>query len=409
MTLGRMLNVVAIVHSNEAGAALNETCADMNGTQVGVHVGNLNDVRPGVEIFDAMDILILEVDPANGEDMQTVESIIRERFPEVPVVVTASDASLQDVRRLMRVGVIDVVPQPTSRSDIATALEYAARAKSSGGDEERGKVISIIKARGGVGATTIAVHLGHSLAERVKGTTSEVCLLDFDLQHGAAALYLDMSDDVGLVDLVETPDRLDGSLLRGTMGRHESDLQILAAPRDLLPLETVQLEFVDNCLRVATEEYRYVLIDLPSAWTDWSHRTLQASDMIILVMQLTVPSVREARRQLDFLEAHGLGGIPTKILVNRFEKAWGKSVQLSEAQKALGRDADFFVLNDYQTVSEAANQGVPLARIAKRTKVEKSIQQAVDQLVKELSGGINELSGGKLRSEPRLRIGLGRH
>jgi pilus assembly protein CpaE len=252
------------------------------------------------------------------------------------------------------------------------------------------------------------VHLGHSLAERLKGTTSEVCLLDFDLQHGTAALYLDMSDDVGLVDLVETPDRLDGSLLRSAMGRHESDLHILAAPRSMMPLETVNLEFVENCLRVATEEYQYVLIDLPSAWTDWSHRTLQASDLIILVMQLTVPSVREARRLLDSLAMHGLGEIPVRILINRFEKGWGKSVQLNEAQKALGRPADFFVVNDYQTVSEAANQGVPLARIAKRTKVEKSVQQAVNQLVKELSGGINELSGGKLRSEPRLRIGLGR-
>ncbi len=408
MPLGHTLNVVAIVHSNEAGAALNETCADVNGTRVGVHVGKLDDVRPGVEIFDAMDILILEVDAANSEDVQAVESIIRKHFPDVPVVVTASDASLQDVRRLMRVGVVDVVPQPTSRSDIATALEYAARARSSDGGEERGKAISIIKARGGVGATTIAVHLGHSLAERVKGTTSEVCLLDFDLQHGTAALNLDMNDDVGLVDLLETPDRLDGSLLRGAMGHHESDLHILAAPRDLLPLEAVKSEFVDNCLQVATEEFRYVVIDLPSAWTDWSHRTLQASDMIILVMQLTVASVRDARRQLDFLTTHGLGEIPVKILVNRFEKGWGKSVQLNEAQKALGRAADFFIVNDYQTVSEAANQGVPLARIAKRTKVEKSIQQAVDQLVKELSGGINELSGGNLRSEPRLRIGLGR-
>jgi pilus assembly protein CpaE len=380
----------------------------MNGTRVGVHVGKLDDVRPGVEIFDEMDVLILEVDPANGEELQTVESIIRKRFPEVPVVVTASDANLQDVRRLMRVGVVDVIPQPTSRSEIETALEYAARAKSSGEGEERGKTISIIKARGGVGATTIAVHLGHSLAERVKGTTFEVCLLDFDLQHGTAALNLDISDNVGLVDLVETPDRLDGSLLRSAMGRHESGLHILAAPRDLLSLETVKLTFVDNCLRVATEEFRYVLIDLPSAWTDWSRRTLQASDMIILVMQLTVPSVREARRQLEHLTTQGLGEIPIKVLVNRFEKGWGKSVQLKEAEKALGQAADFFVVNDYQTVSEAANQGVPLSRIAKRTKVEKSVQQTVDQLVKELSGGINELSGGKLRSEPRLRIGLGR-
>ncbi len=382
---------------------LNETCGDINGTRVDVHVGCLKDVQSGEDIFKNLDVLLLDVDPRSNEDIENVRSIITERFPKVPVVATAAEATLQDVRALMRMGVVDVVPQPVNEADLAAALDYAGHARGQDDDdgEGRGRIISFLKGGGGSGATTIAVQMGHLLAQRFKGEDSKVCVLDFDIQHGMAALYSDLDNRVGLADLVGSPERLDGSLLRGVMGRHESGLDVLAAPRDLMPLETMSLDFVDHCLRVATREYHYGLVDLPAAYTDWSQRALKASDMIALVAQLSVPNVRQARRLLDALAVDGLGEIPTKLLINRYEKGWGKSVRLNQAEKALGRPADFCIANDYQTVSEAINQGVPLSRIGRRTKAGKSLRQFVDAVVKELVGGED-------RPEPRLKIRLGR-
>ena len=403
MALGQTLKVVAVVRSSEAGAALNQTCGDMNGTRVDVHVGRLRDVNPDVEIFKNLDVLLLDVDPHSQEDIENIRSIITERFPKVPVVATAAEPTLQDVRQLMRMGVVDVVPQPVNEADLAAALDFAGHTKGQDDDDDegRGRIVSFLKSGGGGGATTMAVQVAHLLAPRFKGEDSKVCVLDFDIQHGMAALYMDLDNRVGLVDLVDSPERLDGSLLRSVMGHHESGVDVLAAPRDMMPLEAMSLDFVDSCLRVATREYRYVLIDLPAAYTEWSQRALKASDMIALVVQLTVPNVRQARRLLDALAVDGLGEIPTKLLINRYEKGWGKSVRLNQAEKALGRPADFCIANDYQTVSEAINQGVPLSRIGRRTKVEKSLRQFVDAIVKELVGG-------EVRSEPRLKIRLGR-
>jgi len=403
MALGQGLHVVAIVRSAETGRHLNETCAEMNGPNVDVHVGKLSDVRPDVEIFSGVDVLLLDVDPGSSEEIATLSAIVSDRFPDTPVVATAANASLHDVRQLMRLGVVDVVPQPVMPSDLGTAIDYAVRSRSKSGDSEpeRGRIISVLKAGGGVGATTLAVQAGHLMAQRFKGEGHKVCLLDFDLQFGNASLYMDVDNRVGLNDIVESPERMDTSLLESIMGHHDSGLDILAAPRDVLPLDSVDSGTIDSCLKVATELYRYVLVDLPSVWCDWSLQALRKSDMILLVTELSVPHVRRTRRQLDQLTVHGFVDVPVKVVVNRFEKGWGKSVGVKEAAKAMNRGIDYFVMNDFRLVSEAINQGVPLSKIVRRSKVEKSIAELVDSTMKELSGG-------EVRSEPRLRIGFGR-
>jgi pilus assembly protein CpaE len=403
MALGHGLNVVAIVRSSETGNALNESCANINGTKVEVHVGKLNDVHPDVEIFNNVDVLLLDVDPSSSEEVAALSSIVSDRFPNTPVVATAANASLHDVRQLMRLGVVDVVPQPVMPNDLSAAIEFAARSRSKGegGESGHGRIVSLLKAGGGVGATTLAVQAGYLIAQRFKGETHKACLLDLDLQFGNASLYMDIDNRVGLLDLVEAPERMDASLMQSVMGHHETGLDVLAAPRDVMPLEVVTNTAVDNCLKVAADHYRFVLVDLPTVWCDWSMRALQKSDAILLVTQLTVPHVRQARRQLDHLSSHGLGDIPVKVVVNRFEKGWGKGVSAKEAAKAMNRGIDYFVTSDFKLVSEAINQGVPISKIARRSKVEKSIADLVDSTIKELSGG-------EARSEPRLRIGFGR-
>ncbi|MFQ6017194.1 MAG: CpaE family protein [Kiloniellaceae bacterium] len=400
MTPTRHMNVVAVLRSNEAGTALSEACTGINGTKIDVHVGKLKDVRPGIDIFaDNPDVLLLDVDPRDAEEVEHLGRIVQTHFPKTPVVATAAEITLQDVRQLMRLGVVDFVPQPISRADLLTALDHAAarmrQVRASEPAKEGGKVISFIKSGGGVGATTLAVQAACSLAARAREGDPGVCLLDFDIQFGTAALYLDLDDRVGFADLVESPDRLDGELLRSVMAEHGSGLEVLAAPRDVVPLESMTPELLRRCLRLARAEYGVVFLDLPEAWNAWTYKALASSDLIVLVTQLSVAGIRQARRQLDTMRAHGLEEAPVKIALNRFEKGWGRSVRVKEAQKALGRDIDYFVVNDYKTVSEALNQGVSLSAIKKRSKVEMSIQKMIDDSVKAVSGDRDRL-------EPRL-------
>jgi pilus assembly protein CpaE len=398
------MNVVAILRTDEAGQALNAACTDINGTEVIAHVGRLTDVQGDVDVLKDADILILDVDPRSDEEMNHLRKVMQTEFPGTPVVATATDASLQDVRQLMHLGVIDFVPQPITQSDLKTALEHAVRTRKSVAEPaaaEHGHIVSFLKAGGGVGASTLAVQSACLLASRKNAEKSQVCLIDLDLQFGTDALYLDLDNRVGVADLLETPDRIDRELLNSVMGHHPSGVELLAAPRDVVALESLHATDLERCLKLVRNEYRTIFLDLPSAWTPWSYAAVRNSDLLILVIQLTVAGVRQARRQIEALQVHGLGDVPLKVALNRFEKGWGKSVDVKDAEKALGRKFDYFIANDYSTVNDALNQGVALSAIKKNSKVEQSLQKMIDDTIKTITGE-------EARPEPRLLSGLRR-
>lgn len=397
MALGHPLNVAAFVRSKETAGELRKVMTEMNGTRFDLQVGTLLDVEENGGAFVSSDILLLDVNPSDERDVELLSNIVNQRYPTTPVIVTAADATIHDVKQLMRLGIVDFLPQPITRADLIVALDLAAHRqretqKSHAGD---GKVVTFIKGGGGVGATTLAVQSGCALASQFKTGESQVCLLDLDFQFGTAALYLDLQCNVDYPDLVSAPERLDAALLAGVMTKHDSGLDVLGAPHEVMPLETLTPEFVDACLKVASERYKYIIIDLPEAWTEWSYRVLQESHAIILVTQLTVSGVRQARRQLDTLQMQGLLDDRVKLALNRFESGWGKTVRLKEAERALGRSIDFYVVNDYKTASESINQGVAFWRVKRRTKLEKCVRQMIQDVIEPAAGGV-------ARQEPRL-------
>ena len=390
--MGKSIKVLALVKSDSSSSSIREACHSLNGTPISLQIVRDPDALPGNGT--APDMLLVEVDPSDTAEVVRLDGVLRHRFPGTPIVATADHAGVQDVRKFMRLGIADFLPQPLSRSDLLAAVHHARDLKSrAGAGGASGRIVTFIKGGGGVGATTLAVQLGCQLVPNRKNKR-KVALFDLDHQFGSAGLYLDLGVPADVMEIAETPDRMDADLLDGVMVTHDSGLRVMPAPEDIRPLDAFSPQFVETLLQLGASTYDYLLIDLPQAWTDWCYAVLQQSDLIVLVTTMSVGGLYHARQQLRTLEAQGLSDIKVMTVLNRMEKGWGTSSKKREAEKILGRGVDHVIPENAELMNEATNRGVQLSKITKRTKVEKSIAGLV--------GSIQKMIPHPASKEPRL-------
>jgi pilus assembly protein CpaE len=376
-TSDRALTVLALLRSAEAERDLKAAAKTVSGLRLETRQGALRDIGETVFNGGAPGIVLVDVRFDDPAEMAALERMMQQPHGDKDVIATSNAAPLTGVRQLMRMGIPDFLPQPISREDLVAALDAAGRRNR--GERKSAlrnrKIISFIKPCGGIGATSLAVQTACSIAagERAK---NGVALLDLDLQFGNVALYLDVDAHLNLFNIVDAPDRLDGSFLRGLMTRHDSGVNVLAGPQFVVPLDSMSPDLAVRLIDTASSEYDVVIVDLPQAWTLWSHAVLSHSSAIVFVTQFTVPGLRQGRRLLDTLRQEGLDSVPLITVINRYERSlFKREIGNKEAEKALGRAVDAFVDNDLKSLSQATNEGVPMSEVRGGEKIQKQIDE----------------------------------
>jgi pilus assembly protein CpaE len=263
-----------------------------------------------------------------------------------------------------------VVPLPISFEELQASLAPLTEQISKRSDAaaaEHAKVVTCIKSVGGVGATALLTQLAVRFAQHEAGHRREACLIDLDVQFGDASFQLGLRPKLSLADLLEAGARLDGDLLRATSSEHSSGLNVIAAPDQVMPLEGIPNEHMLRIVEMAAREFGTIFVDLPTNWTNWSLSLIARSDLIVLVTELTVAGLNRARRQLNLLDSQDLGKLDVRVVVNRFEKSLARTISLSDASKALGREVSYTVASDAPVMRSAIDRGVPINEIKRKT------------------------------------------
>lgn len=333
-------------------------------------------------------IVLVEVDPASPLSIRRLGTAAQ--LPLHPFVVAAvRDPTLAQVRQLLREGVRDVIGLPLLAEEIEALLTQARHeldaSRIAAGTS--GKLVSVVKSVGGVGATAIATQLACLFAEREAASGRTACLIDLDLQFGNAAMYLGENPKLTVQDVLEAGARVDGAFLRSVTALHDSGLSIVAAPSDMMPLESVDTDQICEFVEIASREYGTIFLDLPGNWTNWSLSLATRSDLVLLVTELSVPSLRQARRQLGLLRQQGSSDLDVRVVLNRYEKGLFKALKAEDATQVLGRSVDFTIANDFPLVSAAIDQGVRLSEIKSRNRVSRDLATLVAGVSERLHPG----------------------
>ena len=267
--------------------------------------------------------------------------------------------------------------QPISQLDVRNALNVAV-SKLSQPIAADGKAVTFLRSCGGAGATTLAVQTALSLARMDRKDAKRVCLIDFDLQNGNVALALDLQENVGVQQILESPSRLDGDFLLGSILRHRSGIDVLAAPDRIIPLNAMTGDTAYEILDMAKSVYDYVVVDMPLAWTDWTSYVLGASHLVALVTDINVTSVQRCRRILNLIAEQELDDVPLPILANRFKGGFSAKARKRQAEKALGTPIAHYIRPDAETAGAARDRGVVLGDVKKKSVIEKDVDSFVE-------------------------------
>jgi pilus assembly protein CpaE len=347
------------------------------------------------------DIGIVAIDHAPEKALQLVSRLTREH-PQCSVLVISSSTDSSLILQAMRAGAKEFLAHPVRLDDLVSALERISsqRVSKSGGATRGCQVIALAGATGGVGSTSLGVNLGCTLAQN---PNHSVVLVDLDLALGDADVFLDAIPDYTLFDVAQNVERLDFSLLKRSLTKHSSGLFLLPRPVQMEDAALITPEDLKRVIGLLKATFTHLLLDLSKAYSPIDRMAMQMADHVMVVTQLDLPCLRNVVRLMtSFVELEGVHD-KVKIVVNRFGLEAGH-ISLKKAQDTIGREIFWKLPNDYRTMVEVRNNGVPLIEQAPKAKITQSVLQLADLLSgKEVSAdepvdlnktGLSKLLGG---------------
>src|SRR5580693_2740601 len=298
------------------------------------------------------DVVLVDIPADNAIlALRTIE-LLHQELPATALFAIGSISQPQVIVGAMRAGAREFIERPTTTTDLLEAfVRLTAAQRKVNREGTSGKVFTVVNAKGGSGATTVAVNLALAL----QSAHSNVALID--LAHlGHAALHLNLKAPFTVADAIRNLHRMDSSLLESFMTRDPGGLQLLAGANTPIPTEPSTAEFARLFDMLATH-FRYVVVDASSRLDSATRLVGNLSETVLLVAHADVASLWSAARIVQFL-GETSGREHVKLVLNRFRKIPG--FHESDAETASGASLLWRIPNQYFAVSSAIDRGVPL-------------------------------------------------
>ncbi|MCA9126610.1 MAG: MinD/ParA family protein [Planctomycetales bacterium] len=318
-------------------------------------------------------VVNLDADPDKAIALLTR---LRGDAPNCSMLAVSSSSDGQLILAAMRAGAKEFLTLPLSIDDLNSALGRIADGKFSGasGKSRSTRVIAVAGASGGVGCTSLAVNLGCVLAA---DSENSVALVDLDLAIGDADVFLDTIPEYSLIDVTQNISRLDFQLLKRSLTKHSSGLYLLPRPVQLQDIEPITPESLRRVFGLLKATFTHIVLDVSKGFTATDLAAFEFANDVLMVVQLDLPCLRNlVRLQTSFDEYEGIRD-KLKIVVNRVGLESGQ-IKLKKAKETIGRDVFFQIPNDYRTMIEVRNNGVPL--------LEQAPKAPISIAMKELAG-----------------------
>jgi len=321
------------------------------------------------------DVVLLDVPSADPSSALHAIELLHAELPNLPVFALGDMSQPQIIVAAMRSGAREFLEKPTRSGQLLEAfarLTSAQRKSKSSG--KRGRIYTVLNAKGGCGATTVAVNTALS----IQGGDAQTAIVDL-APIGHAALHLNLKPAFTVRDALLNLHRLDGSLLQSYMTRHESGVHLLAgaaAPLDLDSPSSQLAALFDHLV----SHYSHVLVDLSNRLDGVTRVLCDLSESVVLVAQTDVTSLWSAAKVQQIM-SDGASREKFMLVLNRFRKIPG--FRDSEAESLTHSKLLWKLPNHYPAVSSSIDRGFPVS------------QQNHSEIARSFTGLANALKGSE--------------
>src|SRR5581483_9480674 len=328
------------------------------------------------------DLVVVALDADHAKAMQLIQHLAGE-FAGLPILAVSARGDGQSILAALRAGAKEFLTQPVVLEELLTCLQRLRSSRSSDGSiqingvpKAESLVVAVIGSRGGIGCTSLAVNLGCNLAQ-VPG--HNVALVDLDLALGDADVALDLIPDYTLADVAMNIDRLDMTFLRRSLCKHACGLSLLPHPVQMEDISLIHEDHLGRVIGLLRASYSHLVFDLSKRFTPTDLTAMRASDVILLVAQLELTSLRNVVRMLHTLHQEEGLGAKVKVVLNRVGSDDGE-ISLEKAAETVGQPIFWQIPNDYKAMVGARNAGVPLLTHAPKSRTQASIASLAETL-----------------------------
>jgi Flp pilus assembly CpaE family ATPase len=397
---GKQISVLLISPDEEIYSAIEGSLAEQENCQFTGRKDTVSGVNGSAISLTALnDVVLFDVEEDSDKMLETAQSICDARMPNAIIIALApEDLPLEKARQLKKLGVDDVLPRTAINEEIVPQVDAIRTRRQAqlpavwGGHATLGKVIAVAKSRGGVGSSLVAANMANELQQKEgffkKKAANEVAVVDLDFQFGSIAALMDVEESDAMWRMAMEESIPDTAFLDQAMTKAPCGVDVLAAPSRYGPLSAIKDEQIDAILDSLRRSHDYVVIDLPRALVEWITPVLAQADRLYLVTDVAVPSVRSARKLIDFYHSEN-PALDIQLVASLEKKPLFPAAHHRAATKLLEKDFSYWVPKDDRTVRESVDRGVPLQDVSNRAPATRAIKKLADDTRASLPPRVN--------------------
>jgi pilus assembly protein CpaE len=335
----------------------------------------MGGVEAAVETYHSMptpNVIILE--SAGRNILDGLDELASVCDPGTRVVVLGSEADEVPYRELVRRGVNDYIIGPIEILDVVRAICSLFSASEA---VVTGRIIAVIGAKGGVGASTVAHNVAWTIAREL---ALDSVVIDLDMAFGTASLDYNQDPVQNIANAVFQPERPDTALMERLLAKCSDHLSLLAAPATLDRVYDFGAEAFDAIFDTMRMTTPCIVLDIPHQWSAWTRRTLISADDILVVAEPDLANLRNTKNLMSVLKAARPNDRPPLYCINQVGMHKRPEIDVKSFAKAIESAPVAAIPFDSKVFGTAANNGQMIAELSKSHRASQIFQQIARQL-----------------------------